>query len=90
MTTERRDDQARDLSDTIADLQHTLWAFQGLGEVMDPDNHLEGGGRGNIAMLISVLTERFETLLDEAEQRWRTTPAPVPAQPQEGEPHGQR
>ena len=57
---------------------------------MDPDNHLEDGGRGNLAMLIRILTERFETLLDEVEHRVSSTPEPVCAPPQEGEAHGPR
>jgi hypothetical protein len=81
MTTNHHGDQARDLSDTLSDLHHTLWALQGLGEVMYPDHHLEGGGRSNIAMLIGILTERFEHLLEEAEERWHSTPA----QEQEGD-----
>ena len=74
MTTNHHGDQAQDLSNIHDELQRTLWAFQGLGDVMHPDHHLEGGGRENIAMLISILTERFEALLDEAEERWRSTP----------------
>ena len=88
MTTEHHDGPARNLSDTLSDLHHTLWALQGLGEVLYPDQHLEGGGRSNLAMLIAVLTERFETLLEEAEERWRAVPPPVTAPTQEGEPHG--
>ena len=87
MTTDHHGDH-RDLSHTLYDLQHTLWALQGLGDVMHPEHHLDVAGRSNLAMLISVLTERFETLLDEAEERWRRTPAPVSVRPQEGEPHG--
>lgn len=90
MTTDRNGDQARDLSDIINDLQHTLWALQGLGEVMNPSSHLDRQPRANVSTLISILTERFETLLDEAEHRWRSTPAPVAAPTQEGDPHGPR
>ena len=75
MTNEHHGDQARNVSDTLSDLHQTLWALQGLGEVLYPDHHLEGSGRSNLAMLISILTERFETLLEEAEKRWHSTPA---------------
>ena len=84
MTTNRH----RDLSDTLNDLQHTLWALQGLGDVMHPEHHLDVSGRSNLAMLISVLTERFETLLEEAQQRCDSTPGSRPQQPQEGDSHG--
>ena len=70
----RHGDQTRDLSDTMT-TQRILWAFQGLGDAMHPEHHLDGAGRENVAMLISVLTERFETLLKEAEERWHSTPA---------------
>ena len=88
MTTDRHDDQARDHNDILSDLQHTRVGFSGLGEVMDPDAHLEGQPRANISTLIRILTERFETLLEEVEHRWRSTPALRPEQPQEGDQHG--
>ena len=88
MTTERHGDQ-RDLSDALYELQRTLWAFQGLGAVLYPDHHLDGEHRANVAMLVSILTERFTTLLEtamEAEHGWHSTPAPVSEQPQEEQP----
>ena len=88
MTTPPRDDQARDLTDTIYELQRTLWAFEGLSEVIDPSTQLDGQPRANVSTLISLLTERFETLLEEVEHRWHSTPAPVSAPPQEGDQHG--
>lgn len=88
MTTDRHGDQARDKSDTLSDLQHTLWALQGLGEVMDPSSQLDRQPRANVSTLISILTERFEPLLEEVEHRWCSTPEPVAAPPQEGDPHG--
>jgi hypothetical protein len=75
MTTERRDDQARDPSDIIYELQRTLWAFEGLSELLDPSTQLDCQPRANVATLISILTERFDTLLNEVERRWSTTPA---------------
>lgn len=82
MTTPPHGDQARDLEGTLSDLRHTLWALHGLGAVMDPAAHLEGDARGNLAMLIGILTERFDDLLAEAEERWHSTPA----QPEETQP----
>lgn len=85
MTTEHHDGPARDLSDIHSDLHHTLWVLQGLGEVLYPDHHLEGSGRSNLAMLIGILTERFDDLLEEAEERWHSTPAGTP-EPEETQP----
>jgi hypothetical protein len=78
MTTPIPHDQARNLADTIHELQRTLWAFEGLSEVMDPSSQLDGQPRANVSTLISILTERFETLLGEVEQRWHSTPAATP------------
>jgi hypothetical protein len=85
MTTNRHGDQTRDLSDTISDLRHTLWALHGLEAVMHPAGHLEVDARGNLAMLIGILTERFDDLLQEAEERWHSTPAATP-EPKETQP----
>jgi hypothetical protein len=52
-----------------------LWAFQGLSDALHPDHDLEGEQRANVSFLVSVLAERFSTLLEEAELRWRSTPA---------------
>jgi hypothetical protein len=88
MTRDRQSDQARDPSHTIYELQRTLWAFEGLSEVMDPSTQLDRQPRANVATLISILTERFEHLLDEVELRWQSTPTPVSAPTQEGDHHG--
>lgn len=74
MATDHHSDP-RDLSDTLSDLRHTLWALHGLEAVMDPAGHLEVDARGNLAMLIGILTERFDALLEEAEERGHSTPA---------------
>jgi hypothetical protein len=84
MTTPPRDDQ-RNCNDILSDLQHTAWALQGLSEVMNPAAHLDLQPRANVATLISLLTERFDTLLDEMEQQWRTTPAAT-QEPEETQP----
>lgn len=75
MTTTPPPAQARDLADTIYELQRTLWAFEGLSEVMDPSTQLDSQPRANVSTLISILTERFETLLEDVEHWWSTTPA---------------
>ena len=85
MPTDQRNDQARDLSDTIYELQRILWGFQGLSEVMDPSTQLDGQPRANVSTLISILLERFETLIDEVEHQWHSTPAATP-QPEETQP----
>ena len=66
MTTDRHDDQARDLSDTLYALRRLLWAFQGLSDALHPDHDLEGEQRANVSYLVSVLAERFSTLLEAA------------------------
>jgi hypothetical protein len=76
------------LSDTLSDLRHTLWALHGLGAVLDPAAPLEADARGNLAMLIGILTARFDDLLEEAEERWHSAPAPVASPAQEGDQHG--
>jgi hypothetical protein len=65
MTTERHDDQ-RDLTDTLYALRRVLWAFQGLSDALHPDHDLDGEGRANVSHLVSVLAERFSTLLEAA------------------------
>jgi hypothetical protein len=91
--------QYRVVNDTIYELQRTLWAFQGLGEVLHPDHHLEGEQRANVSILVSVLAERFSTLLEtvmDTELRGRITPAnprtaqrqPVSQKPEKGSAHG--
>jgi hypothetical protein len=84
MATDHHSDH-RDLSDTLSDLRHTLWALHGLGAVMDPAAPLDVDARGNLAMLIGILTERFDDLLEEAEERWHSTPAATP-EPKETQP----
>jgi hypothetical protein len=84
VTTPPRDDQ-RTCNDILSDLQHTVWALQGLSEVMNPAAHLDLQPRANVSTLISILTARFETLLEEVEQRWHSTPAATP-EPEETQP----
>jgi hypothetical protein len=84
VTTPPRDDH-RTSTDILSDLQHTVWALQGLSEVMNPAAQLDLQPRANVATLISLLTERFDTLLDEMEQRWRSTPAAT-QEPEETQP----
>ena len=66
MTTERHGDQAQDLRDTLYALRRLLWAFQGLSDALHPDHDLDGEGRANVSHLVSVLAERFSTLIEAA------------------------
>lgn len=80
-------------------LERLLWAFQGLSDVLNPDQVLDSEERSHISTLVEILTERLETILHRvmtphatllAElQQARASQAPTPSAStgREGAPH---
>jgi hypothetical protein len=83
----------------IFQLERLLWAFEGIADLLNPDQVLDSEERSHVSTLVEILTERMETVLHAliherttlptAPQEARVSQAPTPpeATDREGEAH---
>jgi len=83
----------------IFELERPLWAFQGIDEILNPDQVLDSQERSHLSTLVELLAERLESvhhaivtqhtalLAELAQARASQAPTPSPEIAQPGGPH---
>ncbi len=83
----------------IFELERLLWAFQGVDELLNPDQVLDSLERSHLSTLVELLAERLESvhhaivtqhtalLAELAQARASQAPTPSPEIAQPGGPH---